>query len=186
MRIVVNMASFRTLIVSPRPMSRRQQSKQGWLAQYGELLRAWRQRGEVKEDVEDAMHDAVVRLLENGAAAVENPRAYLARSTANGLIDRMRHRAVLPLAPLHEIEEADHPLAQGPEAQLFSRQMLDDLRLALEELPPVCQQVYTRHRLEGWSHAEIASALGISGAMVEKHMTRALQHLNRRLQKYAP
>ncbi len=167
-------------------MSRPTAPKKTWLAHYSELVAAWRRKAAGREDREDAMHDAVVRLLENGTAAVDDPRAYLKRSTANGIIDRHRHHAALPATPLHELEESEHPQACGPEAKMYSRQMVNDLRDALGELPLVCQQVYIRHRLEGWTHAEIARGMGISRAMVEKHMTRALQHLNQRLQKYAP
>ncbi|VFR44947.1 FIG006045: Sigma factor, ECF subfamily [plant metagenome] len=161
-------------------------AKKGWLAHYSEIVAGWRRKVGVHEDSEDAMHDAVVRLLENGAAAVNDPRAYLKRSTANGVIDRHRHQAVLPTTPLHELEEYDHPLASGPEAEVLARRLVADLKEALADLPAVCQHVYIRHRLEGWTHAEIAQGMGISRAMVEKHMTRALQHLNRRLQHHAP
>lgn len=159
--------------------------KKGWLAHYSELVAAWRRNSGVHEDSEDAMHDAVVRLLENGAATVDNPRAYLKRSTANGVIDRYRRHASLPMTPLHELEDKDHPQVGGPEAEVFSQQMVSDLKRALNDLPLACQQVYVRNRIEGWTHAEISRAMGISRSTVEKNMTRALRHLNKQLQKYA-
>ncbi|QEI07566.1 sigma-70 family RNA polymerase sigma factor [Pigmentiphaga aceris] len=167
-------------------MSRPAVPKKNWLAHYSELVAAWRRKAVGQEDREDAMHDAVVRLLENGAATVDDPRAYLKRSTTNGIIDRHRHQTALPVTPLHDLEESEHPQVCGPETKVYSRQMVTDLKDALGELPLVCQQVYVRHRLEGWTHAEIARGMDISQAMVEKHMTRALQHLNQRMQKYAP
>ncbi|MFA5488856.1 MAG: sigma-70 family RNA polymerase sigma factor [Candidimonas sp.] len=166
-------------------MSRPSKSVKSWLAHYSELASAWRGKAGGHEDAQDAMHDAVVRLLENGAAAVADPKAYLKRSIANGIIDRHRHRAVLAMSSLDELDESEHPAVSGPEAGVFSRQLMDDLAIALDELPLVCRQVYVGHRLEGWTHAEISAALGISRDMVEKRMTQALQHLNRRLQKYA-
>lgn len=166
-------------------MSRSPAPKKGWLTHYSELVAAWRRNTVVHEDREDAMHDAVVRLLENGAATVDNPRAYLKRSTTNGVIDRYRRQAVLPMTPLHELEEHDHPQVGGPETEAFSQQMVSDLKSALSDLPLVCQQVYVRNRIEGWTHAEIARAMGISRSTVEKNMTRALRHLNKQLQKYA-
>lgn len=90
------------------------------------------------------------------------------------------------MVPLHELHESEHPLAVGPESQVYSSQMVDDLRTVLDELPDICRQVYIYQRLEGSSHAEIARELGISRAMVEKHMNKALRHLSTRLQKYAP
>ena len=158
----------------------------GWLAHYHALTQAWGRKAGVHEDAEDAMQDAVLRILENDAAVIDDPRAYLRRSIANGVIDRHRRNAILPVLPLHELEEREHPMVSDLESEVFSRQLVEDLKTALAELPLSCQQVYVRHRLEGWTHAEIARAMGISRAMVEKHMTRALQHLNRKLQQYAP
>lgn len=184
MRIIVNMEVLMHLLLPS--MSRPFASKIGWLAHYTELVAAWRRKTNIHEDSEDAIQDAVVRLLENGAATVNNPQAYLKRSMSNGVIDRHRHRMALPMIPLHELDEKDHPAVNSPEAEVFTQQLICDLKSALNDLPLACQQVYLRHRLEGWTHAEIACAMGISRAMVEKHMTRALRHLNRKLQKYAP
>ena len=167
-------------------MSDRRAFRKTWLAHYSELLGAWRRRSHVDHDVEDAMHDAVLRILENGSVSADNPAAYLQRSTSNGLIDRHRREEKLPMVPLHELHESEHPLATGPESQVYSSQMVNDLRTVLYELPDICRQVYIYQRLEGSSHAEIASELGISRAMVEKHMNKALRHLSTRLQKYAP
>ncbi len=165
-------------------MSRPPASSKGWLAHYSELLVAWRRKN--PQDGEDAMQDAVVGMLENGLTTIKNPRAYLARSTANGLVDRYRHRGVLGLRPLDELGEDDHPAIQDSQASIYTKEVLDALMAALQELPLSCQKVYIRHRLEGWSHAEIAADMGISRSMVEKHMNRALLHIHERLQKYSP
>lgn len=167
-------------------MARFNVSLKSWLAHYHALAETWGRKVGIHEDAEDAMQDAVLRILENDAAAIDDPRAYLRRSVANGVIDRHRRNAILPVLPLHELEEREHPMVSDLESEVFSRQLVDDLKTALAELPLSCQQVYVRHRLEGWTHAEIARAMGISRAMVEKHITRALRHLNRKLQKYAP
>lgn len=132
------------------------------------------------------MQDAVVGMLERGARAIQDPDAYLRRSAHNGLIDGHRRRAVWRTSPLQDLDEVDHPPAPGPEAAACERQLSDSLLAALDELPLKCQQVYIRHRLEGWSHAEIARHMGLSRSMVEKYMTRALRHLSERLQDYAP
>ncbi len=164
----------------PRPPA----PKKGWLAHYSELVAAWRRKN--PQDGEDAMQDAVVGMLESGVGAIDDPRAYLARSTSNGLVDRQRRRGVLDLRSLEELSEDEHPAVQDGQASLYTREVLDALMSVLQELPLSCQKVYIRHRLEGWSHAEIAVDMGISRSMVEKHMNRALLHIHERLQKYSP
>lgn len=158
--------------------------KKGWLAHYRELFGSWRRKH--SQDGEDAIQDAVVNMLENGLSGVDDPRAYLSRSTANGLIDRHRRRCVLDFRPLDELAEDEHPCVQDGQTSIYTAELLDALTAALQELPLVCQQVYIRHRLEGWTHAEIALDLGVSRSMVEKHMNRALLHIHERLQKYSP
>lgn len=184
MRIIAIIDAFVSLQASVF-MSNRHVVRKSWLAHYTELLSTWRRRVRVHEDMEDAMQDTMLRILENGAVRAENPKAYLQRSVANGVTDRLRRETVLPMKPLHELHESEHPEVAGPESALYSKQMAGDLATALEELPLVCRQVYIYKRLEGCSHAEIAEQLGISRAMVEKHMTRTLRHLNARLQQYA-
>lgn len=157
-----------------------------WLAHYRELIRACLRRGHQRHDVEDAVQDAVVGMLEQSAGAIQDPGAYLRRSTYNGLIDGHRRRAVWQTSSLQDLAEADHPSSPGPESAARERQLSDALLKALEELPLKCQQVYIRHRLEGWSHVEIAQHMGLSRSMVEKYMTRALRHLSERLQDHAP
>lgn len=143
-------------------------------------------RGHERHDVEDAVQDAVVGMLEQGTGGVDDPGAYLRRSTRNGLIDGHRRRALRQASPLDDLEEGEHPPAPGPEAAARERQLSEALLAALDDLPLKCQQVYIWHRLEGWSHPEIAAHMGLSRSMVEKYMTRALRHLSERLQDYAP
>jgi len=132
------------------------------------------------------MHDTVLGMLENGVGAIEDPRAYMARGASNRLISRHRHARVLDIAPLDELAEAEHPAAAGADSGAQFQQLADALVAALEELPLKCRQIYVRHRLEGWSHTEIARDMGLSRSMVEKYMTRALRAINERLQNYGP
>ncbi|NYT70042.1 sigma-70 family RNA polymerase sigma factor [Pusillimonas noertemannii] len=167
-------------------MSRPPASKKGWLAHYSELVGTWARRADSPQDAEDATHDAILRVLENDAAALANPRAYLHRSVRNRLIDKHRQSRLLDVVPLHELEEYEHPLLTDPDAQARTAQLLASLKEALAELPFKCRQVFLLHRLEGHTQEEIAQKLGISVNMVEKHMTRTVRHLRERLHNHAP
>lgn len=50
---------------------------------------------------------------------------------------------------------------------------------ALETMPPLRREVFTRLRLHGETPREISAALNLSEAAVEKHLTRALEQLHR-------
>lgn len=165
-------------------MSRRHSSDKPWLAHYRELLGAWRRKG--RENGEDAAQDAVLSLLENGAAAIKDTRAYLARSAGNRMIDQHRRQRIVEWMPLESLRESEHPTTEDAQSALYTQELLEALMAALKELPAGCQKVYVRHRLEGWTHAEIAREMGISRSMVEKHMNRALLHIQDRLQRFSP
>ncbi|MFT0531690.1 RNA polymerase sigma factor [Castellaniella hirudinis] len=167
-------------------MSRFAKLKKGWLTPYAELFGTWNRTSAAREDAEDAMHDTVLGILENGAGLIENPRAYLARGMANRLVSRHRHERVLDMASLHDLPESEHPASQGPDAGAQFQELADALATALETLPPKCRTIYILHRLEGRTHTEIAHEMGLSRSMIEKYMTRALRHLHAQLSHYAP
>ncbi|MFT0545149.1 RNA polymerase sigma factor [Allopusillimonas ginsengisoli] len=167
-------------------MSRFGKLSTDWLAHYSQLVDTWRQRPNGREDAEDAMHDTVVGMLESGVGVIDNPRAYMARGTSNGLISRYRRLNVIDFTPLQDLSEAQHPTTASADEGLRFQQLADALMDALEALPPKCRHVYIRHRLEGCSHTEIADEMGLSRSMVEKYMTRALRHIQQKLQRYVP
>lgn len=156
-----------------------------WLAHYRELVGTWARRSRSSADAEDAAHDAIVGMLESDGAAIVNPRAYLHRSTANGLISRYRREQAFPAAPLHELPEAEHPSADDAEAAARLAQLSRALAAALDELPPACQQVFAWHRIEGRTMPEIAAKMGLSVSTVEKYLTKTMRHLHRSLQRFS-
>lgn len=166
-------------------MSRSPTFPKGWLAHYRELIGTWKRRSSSSFDAEDAAHDAIVGMLENGGSTIENKRAYLHRSVANGLINRYRREQSFPTLPLHELSESEHPVMDGVEAATQVSELSQALSDALGELPPACQQVFAWHRLEGWTVPEIAAQMGLSVSMVEKHLTRTMRHLRQRLQRFS-
>ena len=167
-------------------MSRSSTPKKGWLAHYGELVAVWTRWAGNRQDAEDATQDAIVRVLETDTSTLVNPRAYLHRSVHNRLVDGYRRSGILDVVPLHELEEAEHPLLLDPDAHVRTQELLASLKVALGALPPKCRQVFLLHRLEGYTQEEIAAHMGISVSMVEKYMIRASRHLRKELQNYAP
>ena len=57
------------------------------------------------------------------------------------------------------------------------------LKLALDQLPPRCKQVFELSRFENLSHKEIAGKLGITAKTVEVQIHKALVVLRKRLDK---
>ncbi len=77
------------------------------------------------------------------------------------------------------MEDEDYPLGQ-----LLEKELEEQIKKAIEHLPPQCRQVFKLSRFEGKHNAEIAKQLGISINTVKYHLRYALSFLKKDLQKY--
>ena len=70
----------------------------------------------------------------------------------------------------------------GPEAIYVRNILLDELELALDELPYEQRDVFMAHELEGRSFKEIAAETGVSVNTLLSRKRYAVLHLRERLQ----
>jgi RNA polymerase sigma factor (sigma-70 family) len=70
----------------------------------------------------------------------------------------------------------------GPEALYARNVLLEELRLAVEELPNEQRKVFVAHELEGRSFKEIAAETGVSVNTLLSRKRYAVQQLRERLQ----
>jgi RNA polymerase sigma-70 factor, ECF subfamily len=69
---------------------------------------------------------------------------------------------------------------------VFEKEMEGLVKLAIENLPDRCREVFLLSRYDGLKNREVADKLGISLKAVEKHITVALQRLRLALKDYLP
>ncbi|CEJ14980.1 putative RNA polymerase sigma factor FecI [bacterium YEK0313] len=142
----------------------------------GRLKRFFLRRLRNAADAADATQETFLRMLTvPPRTIIENPQAYLfqvARSVARVSSARAAADATL-FDPDGDIAaKADD--APGQERIVQARQSLILLARAIESLPNRCQEVFILSRLHGLPNGEIATRLGISRNMVEKHIIKAL------------
>jgi RNA polymerase sigma factor (sigma-70 family) len=70
----------------------------------------------------------------------------------------------------------------GPEALYVRGVLIDELELALEELPAAQREVFVAHELEGRSFKELAAETGVSVNTLLSRKHYAVLHLRERLQ----
>jgi len=70
----------------------------------------------------------------------------------------------------------------GPEALYLRSVLLDELELALDELPEEQREVFTAHEIEGYSFKEIAARTGVRVNTLLSRKRYAVLHLRERLQ----
>ena len=70
----------------------------------------------------------------------------------------------------------------GPEALYVRNVLLDELELALDELPEEQREIFVAHELEGRSFREMAAETGVSVNTLLSRKRYAVLHLRGRLQ----
>jgi RNA polymerase sigma factor (sigma-70 family) len=151
-----------------------------WKQQFRKVMNVLRRRGQSREDAEDLVQEAFLRLhvfLKEGHE-VRAPESFLIRTALNLAVDARRRDArdrrdhFLP-DTIENLTIAD--LGPTPEESVTAELRLKEMRKVLEEkVSPTTREVFLLHRLEGFTHEEIAERLGISLRSVEKRIARAI------------
>lgn len=145
--------------------------------QFRRIKKLLRLRGATSEDAEDLVQEAVLRLHVYTCAGndVRDPTGFVARTAVNLAIDAQRHAhgelyESTPLEELTSIVDA----RPTPDEVFAAQERLIHMRDALDHVSRRTREVFFMHRLQGYSHAEIAKQLGISKSAVEKHIASAM------------
>ena len=137
-----------------------------------------RRKGRSREDAEDLIQEAMLRLHVYGRnAPVANEEAFLRHAAHNLSIDQHR-RDRLDLRREVSIEdvEAQSPLIApeaAPEDTVEAQQRLDQIQALLDAVSLRTREIYFAHRA-GYSYAEIADQMDISHITIKRHIARAL------------
>jgi RNA polymerase sigma factor (sigma-70 family) len=133
---------------------------------FARLLNLLRRKGRSREDAEDLIQEAMLRLhVYAKSEVVVNEEAFLRRAMHNLAVNHYRRNRSVAGREV-QIEDADrqHPLIAPeptPDRVLESQQCLDQLTAILDALSRRTREVYLAHRF-GYSYAEIAADMGIA------------------------
>jgi RNA polymerase sigma factor (sigma-70 family) len=144
-------------------------------------------------DVEDVLQDVFYRLVEANRLLmpIEHVTGWLFRVARNRITDLFRKKKPESFSDtavegeegeLLQIEDLLPSPDAGPEALYFRNLILDELELALDELPDEQREVFIAHELEGRSFKELADETGVSVNTLLSRKRYAVLHLRERLQ----
>jgi len=144
-------------------------------------------------DAEDVLQDVFYRLVEANRLLmpIDHVTGWLFRVARNRITDLFRKKTPeLFSDALVENEEGEALQIEdllpspdaGPEALYFRNLVLDELELALDELPDEQREVFVAHELEGRSFKELAEETGVSVNTLLSRKRYAVLHLRERLQ----
>jgi RNA polymerase sigma factor (sigma-70 family) len=148
-------------------------------------------------DVEDIVQDVFYKLVEANRLLmpIDHVTGWLFRVARNRITDLFRKRREEAFTDaavededgeLLKIEDLLPSLDAGPEALYVRSLLLDELELAIEELPgdPYGQrEVFIAHELEGRSFKELSAESGVNVNTLLSRKRYAVLHLRGRLQK---
>jgi RNA polymerase sigma factor (sigma-70 family) len=144
-------------------------------------------------DAEDILQDVFYELVEANRLLmpIEHVTGWLFRVARNRITDLFRKKrpesfSAASLADeegeLLQIEDLLPSPDAGPEALYVRNVLLDELELALDELPEEQREVFVAHELEGRSFKEMAAETGVSVNTLLSRKRYAVLHLRERLQ----
>ena len=156
-----------------------------YYAHRAELLRLLCARTGDASEAEDILQDLWLKAHAQQAATLSNGKAYLYRMAQNLLIDRLRERNRRMCRDYQWVTDFTLTHTGGwhrsTEDAAHEQEETQRLMRAIEKLPEGARSVFRLHKLEGLSHAEVASRLAISRSGVEKHIAVAMKYLRRAL-----
>jgi RNA polymerase sigma factor (sigma-70 family) len=144
-------------------------------------------------DAEDVLQDVFHRLVEANRLLmpIEHITGWLFRVARNRITDLFRKKepenfsdlAVADDDEMLRFEDLLPSPDDGPEALFARNVLLEDMKMALAELPQEQREVFLAHEIEGRSFKEIAEKSGVSVNTLLSRKRYALLQLRERLQR---
>jgi RNA polymerase sigma factor (sigma-70 family) len=159
------------------------------------LLGFIRRRVPDSADVEDLLQEVFSELVAANRLLmpIEHVTGWLFRVARNRITDLFRKKRPEAFSDA-AVEDEDGELLRledllpspeaGPEALYARHVLLDELALALDELPAAQRDVFVAHELEGRSFKEIAAESGVNVNTLLSRKRYAVLHLRERLQTF--
>lgn len=143
-------------------------------------------------DVEDIVQEVFYELVEANRLLmpIEHVTGWLFRVARNRITDLFRKKKPERFSDtaveddageLLQIEELLPSPDAGPEAVFLRNALLDELELALEELPEEQREVFLAHEFDGRSFNELAEETGVNRNTLLARKRYAVLHLRERL-----
>jgi len=144
-------------------------------------------------DAEDILQDVFYELVEANRLLmpIEHVTGWLFRVARNRITDLFRRKKLVSMSDTAGTDEDAERLPledllpspdAGPDALHARSMLLDELELALDELPEEQRAVFVAHELEGRSFKEMAAESGVSVNTLLSRKRYAVLHLRERLQ----
>ena len=125
-------------------------------------------------EAQDLAHDTFLRLIASGQApCLREPRAFLT-TLAHGLLVNFWRRRAIEQAYLQALAAQPQDAQPSPEQQALTLETIYEMDTMLGSISAKARQAFLLAKLDGLTHAEIATELGVSDRMVRKYLAQAM------------
>jgi RNA polymerase sigma-70 factor, ECF subfamily len=154
---------------------------------YGRLCNYAHSFVEDTNEAEEMVQNTFLSLWENRDSIDIHTslKAYLYRAVQNNCLNTLKHEKVRQSYGKYQQHHADSSI-DNVSQQLISKELQQQIKEAIDTMPPQCRKVFELSRFENLTYAEIATQLDISIKTVDKHMVKALKLLREHLKDYLP
>jgi RNA polymerase sigma-70 factor (ECF subfamily) len=148
------------------------------------LFRTWPNR----QEVFDLRQDVYVRVYEAAAKArPQAPKSFLFATARHLMIDRVRRKRIVSIDAVGDLDALNVMVEDiSPERRTSAHEELRRLAEAIDQLPPRCREVVWLRRVDEVAQKDVASRLGITQKVVEKHVMKGMKLLAAALYRTEP
>ena len=143
---------------------------------------------EDKEEARDLMHDCMIKAMDNFKSfryvSEGSVYAWLSRITVNMAINRLKESSRFRQIPFEQVSGDELENALEPDAESVRKIPDGVLDKLIAELPPVRRTVFNMYCIDGYSHHDIARALGITERTSTSVLAKARASLKKALMNY--
>lgn len=149
------------------------------MSRYGPALRRYFQKRVSPLEAEDLVQDVFVAMQVRGDVGdVEHVNRYLFRIAANVLARRRARPNWDWRSGRRSLDDMPDLVEEvSPERVLIGKEAVEQLLVALQDLPPRASEAFLLNRFEEMTYVAVAAHMGISVKAVEKHIKRALARI---------
>ena len=143
---------------------------------------------EDREEARDLMHDCMIKAMDNFKSfryvSEGSLYAWLSRITVNMAINRLKESSRFRQIPFEQVSGDELENALEPDAESVRKIPDGVLDKLIAELPPVRRTVFNMYCIDGYSHHDIARALGITERTSTSVLAKARVSLKKALMNY--
>ena len=132
-----------------------------------------------KELAEEIVSDVFIKIWQKREQLnkVDNLKFYLFTAVKNRCINELNDPKNKTAININDVSIEFRSLYHDPEQKMISAEMINNIRMAVQELPPRCRLIFKLVKEEGLKYKEVAELLQLSVKTVESQMSLAFKKI---------